>query len=28
VLRMDPWRVATSGALPTTPRHTWRRPAG
>jgi hypothetical protein len=24
VLRLDPWRVATSGALPTIPRRTWR----
>jgi hypothetical protein len=26
VLRLDPWRLSTSGALPSTPRHTWRRP--
>ncbi len=26
VLRMDPWRLSTSGALPGTPRRTWRRP--
>ena len=27
VLRLDPWRLSTGGALPTTPRHTWVRPS-
>ncbi|WP_214407844.1 pyridoxamine 5'-phosphate oxidase family protein [Pseudonocardia lacus] len=28
VLRLDPWRLGTGGALPSTPRHVWVRPAG
>jgi hypothetical protein len=28
VLRLDPWRLSTGGALPTTARRTWVRPAG
>ncbi|MCO1660366.1 pyridoxamine 5'-phosphate oxidase family protein [Pseudonocardia humida] len=27
VLRLEPWRLSTGGALPTAPRHGWVRPA-